>query len=176
MRQRSLMVRKPPVRGFLRALRNAVARKARKVAVSNNERARMTLESIGDAVLSTDSSWRVTFVNPVAETLLGWTSAEALGRHVSEVFQVLDGTSREPLAPQMERAIQDGRTIILPPNCVLVRRDVQELHIEDSAAPIRDRRGEFAGMVVVFHDVSEARAITQKMSHLAEHDVLTCTA
>jgi len=160
--------------GFGRAVRNAMARKAREVNVSNDaERARMTLESIGDAVLSTDSSWHVTFVNPIAEKLLGWTNAEAIGRHLSEVFQVLDGTSRERLALQMERAIQSGRTIILPPNCVLVRRDGQELHIEDSAAPIRDLRGEFAGMVVVFHDVSETRAFTQKMSHLAQHDVLT---
>ena len=157
-----------------RAVRNAMARKAREVAVFNdNERARVTLASIGDAVLSTDSSWLVTFINPIAEELLGWTCLQAVGRHVSEVFQVLDGTSRERIVPQMEQAIQKGRTIILPPNCVLVRRDGQELHIEDSAAPIYDLSGEFAGMVVVFHDVSESRAITQKMSHLAEHDELT---
>jgi len=161
-------------RGFGRAVRNAMARKTREVAVSNdNGRARITLESIGDAVLSTDGSWQVKYINPIAEQLMGWTSAEAIGRNLSEVFQVLDGTSRERLAPQMEHAIQNGRTIILPPNCVLVRRDGQELHIEDSAAPIHDLHGEFAGMVVVFHDVSEKRAITQKMSHLAEHDVLT---
>jgi len=157
-----------------RAVRNAMARKAREVAVFNdNERARVTLASIGDAVLSTDSSWLVTFINPIAEELLGWTCLQAVGRHVSEVFQVLDGTTRERIVPQMEQAIQKGRTIILPSNCVLVRRDCQELHIEDSAAPIYDLSGEFAGMVVVFHDVSESRAITQKMSHLAEHDELT---
>jgi diguanylate cyclase (GGDEF)-like protein/PAS domain S-box-containing protein len=157
-----------------RAVRNAMARKAREVAVFNdNERARVTLASIGDAVLSTDGSWLVSFINPIAEELLGWTCLQAVGRHVTEVFQVLDGTSRERIVPQMEQAIQKGRTIILPPNCVLVRRDGQELHIEDSAAPIYDLSGEFAGMVVVFHDVSESRAITQKMSHLAEHDELT---
>jgi diguanylate cyclase (GGDEF)-like protein/PAS domain S-box-containing protein len=156
------------------AVRNAIARKAREVAVFNdNERARVTLASIGDAVLSTDSSWLVSFINPIAEELMGWTCLQAVGRHVSEVFQVLDGTTRERIVPQMEQAIQKGRTIILPPNCVLVRRDGQELHIEDSAAPIYDLSGEFAGMVVVFHDVSESRAITQKMSHLAEHDELT---
>jgi diguanylate cyclase (GGDEF)-like protein/PAS domain S-box-containing protein len=160
--------------GLRRAVRNALARKAREVAVFNdNERARVTLASIGDAVLSTDSSWLVSFINPIAEKLMGWTCAQAVGRHVSEVFQVLDGITRERIVPQMELAIQKGRTIILPSNCVLVRRDGQELHIEDSAAPIHDLRGEFAGMVVVFHDVSESRAITQKMSHLAEHDELT---
>jgi len=157
-----------------RAVRNAMARKAREVAVFNdNERARVTLASIGDAVLSTDSSWLVTFINPIAEELLGWTCLQAVGRHVSEVFQVLEGTTRERVVPQMEQAIQKGRTIILPANCVLVRRGGQELHIEDSAAPIYDLSGEFAGMVVVFHDVSESRVITQKMSHLAEHDELT---
>jgi diguanylate cyclase (GGDEF)-like protein/PAS domain S-box-containing protein len=161
-------------RGFSRAVRNAVARKNREVDVFNdNERSRMTLQSIGDAVLSTDATWHVTFINPIAEKLMGWTSADAVGRHLSEVFQVLDGISRERLAPHMERAVQNGRTIILPPNCVLVRRDGHELHIEDSAAPIHDLSGDFAGMVVVFHDVSEMRVITQKMSHLAEHDVLT---
>ena len=157
-----------------RAVRNAMARKAREVAVFNdNERARVTLASIGDAILSTDSSWLVSFINPIAEELLGWTCLQAVGRHVSEVFQVLDGTTRERIVPQMEQAIQKGRTIILPSNCLLVRSDGQELHIEDSAAPIYDLSGEFAGMVVVFHDVSESRAITQKMSHLAEHDELT---
>jgi diguanylate cyclase (GGDEF)-like protein/PAS domain S-box-containing protein len=160
--------------GLQRAVRNAIARKAREVAVFNdNERAQVTLASIGDAVLSTDSSWLVTFINPIAEKLMGWTRVQAVGRPVSEVFQVIDGTTRERIVPQMELAIQKGRTIILPSNCVLVRRDGQELHIEDSAAPIHDLGGEFAGMVVVFHDVSESRAITQKMSHLAEHDELT---
>jgi diguanylate cyclase (GGDEF)-like protein len=86
---------------------------------------------------------------------------------------VLDGVTRARIMPQMELAIEKGRTIMLPPNCVLVQRDGQELHIEDSAAPIYDSRGEFAGVVVVFHDVSESRALTQRMSHLAEHDVLT---
>ena len=160
--------------GLRRAVHNSVARKAREVVVLNgNERARATLASIGDAVLSTDSSWHVSFINPIAEELLGWTSMQAVGRHVSEVFQVLDGFTRERIVSQMELAIQEGRTIILPSNCLLVRRDGRELHIEDSAAPIHDIGGAFAGMVVVFHDVSESRTITQKMSHLAEHDELT---
>lgn len=145
--------------GLQRAVRNATARKAREIAVyNNNERARVTLASIGDAVLSTDSNWLVSFINPTAEKLTGWTCTQAVGRHVSEVFHVLDGITRAPIALQMELAIQKGRTIILPPNCVLVRRSGQELHIEDSAAPIHDLTGEFAGMVVVFHDVSESRA------------------
>ena len=159
---------------LLRAAEHAIARKAREIAMfDDNQRARVTLASIGDAVLSTDNRWVVTFLNPIAEKLTGWICSQAFGRHVSEVFQVIDGATRTPLAPQMELAVGAGCTIILPPNCVLVQRNGQELHIEDSAAPIHDVHGEFAGMVVVFHDVSESRVMTQKMSHLAEHDVLT---
>lgn len=158
-----------------RSAQSAIARKARELSVSDdNERARVTLASIGDAVLSTDNKWVITFMNPIAEKLTGWTCSQAVGRHIAEVFQVLDGVTRAPLMTQIETAVGTGSTIILPPNCVLVRRDGQELHIDDSAAPIHDVGGEFAGMVVVFHDVSESRAMTQKMSHLAEHDVLTC--
>jgi PAS domain-containing protein len=96
--------------GFGRAVRNALARESREVAVSNdNSRARVTPESIGDAVLSTDSNWRVSFINPIAEKVMGWTSADAVGQHLSEVFQVLDGVSRERLGRQMERAMENGR-------------------------------------------------------------------
>lgn len=157
-----------------RTANNAMARKAREMSVfEDNERACVTLASIGDAVMSTDKEWHITFMNPIAEKLTGWTCAQAVGQHVSDVFQVLDGATRAPIMPKIEIAVGTGSTIILPPNCVLVRLNGQELHIEDSAAPIHDGSGEFAGMVVVFHDVSESRAMTQKMSHLAEHDVLT---
>jgi diguanylate cyclase (GGDEF)-like protein/PAS domain S-box-containing protein len=157
-----------------RAAQSARGRKAREMAVfDDNERAHATLVSIGDAVLSSDKKWGITFMNPIAEKLTGWTCAQALGQRISDVFQVLDGVTRAPLMPQIEIAVGAGSTIILPSNCVLVRRNGKELHIEDSAAPIHDVSGEFAGMVVVFHDVSESRAMTQKMSHLAEHDVLT---
>lgn len=162
-------------RGVLwRAAQSAVARKAREMTVFDyNERAHTTLASIGDAVLSTDNKGVITFMNSIAEKLTGWACSKALGQHVSDVFQVLDGVTRLPITPQIEIAVGTGSTIILPPNCLLVRRDGQELHIEDSAAPIHNVSGQFTGMVVVFHDVSESRAMTQKMSHLAEHDVLT---
>lgn len=157
-----------------RAAQNALARKARESAFfKDSDRAQMTLACIGDAVLSTDSKWVVTYINPVAEKLTGWSSFQAVGRHVSSVFQVLDGATRAAIMPQIEGAVGAGATIILPPNCLLVRRNGEELHIDDSAAPIHDVSGEFVGMVVVFHDVTESRAMNQKMSHLAEHDVLT---
>jgi diguanylate cyclase (GGDEF)-like protein/PAS domain S-box-containing protein len=139
----------------------------------DKERAQVTLNSIGDAVLSTDTQGGVTFLNPVAEKLLGWTVQEALGRQLTEIFQVIDATSREPIVPCLKSEVEKGRTLILPPNCVLVRRDGRESPIEDSAAPIHDRAGQIAGMVVVFHDVSAAQAMARRMSHLAKHDILT---
>jgi PAS domain S-box-containing protein len=145
---------------------SAIARKSREgILFCDKERAQVTLNSIGDAVLSTDGDWRITFLNPVAERLIGWTYAEASGRQLTDVFQVIDATTRERIVPRLEFEVGNGRTVILPPNCVLVRRDGHELPIEDSAAPIHDRSGGVAGLVVVFHDVSEAQAMAQRMTH-----------
>lgn len=153
---------------------SAIARKFREgILFCDKERAQVTLNSIGDAVLSTDGNWRITFLNPVAEKLIGWTNAEAAGRQLTDVFQVINATTRERVVPSLEFEVEKGRTMILPPNCVLVRRDGHESPIEDSAAPIHDLGGHIAGMVVVFHDVSEAHAMAQTMTHLAEHDILT---
>jgi diguanylate cyclase (GGDEF)-like protein/PAS domain S-box-containing protein len=153
---------------------SAIARKSREgILFCDKERAEVTLNSIGDAVLSTDGDWRITFLNPVAEKLIGWTYAEASGQQLTDVFQVIDATTRERIVPFLEFEVAKGRTIVLPPNCVLVRRDGHESPIEDSAAPIHDRAGHVAGLVVVFHDVSEAQAMARRMTHIAEHDILT---
>jgi diguanylate cyclase (GGDEF)-like protein/PAS domain S-box-containing protein len=153
---------------------SAIARKSREgILFCDKERAEVTLNSIGDAVLSTDGDWRITFLNPVAEKLIGWSYAEASGQQLTDVFQVIDATTRERIVPFLEFEVAKGRTIVLPPNCVLVRRDGHESPIEDSAAPIHDRAGHVAGLVVVFHDVSEAQAMARRMTHIAEHDILT---
>jgi diguanylate cyclase (GGDEF)-like protein/PAS domain S-box-containing protein len=169
-----LLKRRVDAETLIGMVHSAIARKSREgILFCDRERAQVTLNSIGDAVLSTDGNWRVTFLNPVAEKLIGWTNAEAAGRQLTEIFQVIDATTRERIVPCLEFEVEKGRTIILPPNCVLVRRDGHESPIEDSAAPIHDRGGHVAGMVVVFHDVSEAQAMAQRMSHLAQHDILT---
>jgi diguanylate cyclase (GGDEF)-like protein/PAS domain S-box-containing protein len=153
---------------------SSIARKSReRLLFTDRDRAQITLNSIRDAVLSTDSGWSITFLNPMAEQLIGWTNAQAAGRPVSEVFQVLHGTTRERLVPQLELEVQRGRTMILPTNCILVRRDGHESPIEDSAAPIFDRDDHIAGMVVVFHDVRASHATARQVMHLAEHDILT---
>jgi diguanylate cyclase (GGDEF)-like protein/PAS domain S-box-containing protein len=137
------------------------------------ERAQVTLNSIGDAVMSTDVSGHVTYLNAIAEGLTGWSQNEAVGRPLEEVFRIIDGETRETATNPMARAIRENKAVNLTPNCVLIRRDGIEEAIEDSAAPIHDRRGAVTGAVMVFHDVSVARAMTLKMSHLAQHDSLT---
>jgi diguanylate cyclase (GGDEF)-like protein/PAS domain S-box-containing protein len=137
------------------------------------ERAQITLNSIGDAVVSTDASDRITYLNTVAERLTGWANDEALGRTLEEVLRIVDATTREAVHNPLTLAIRDNTTVALAPNCVLIRRDGVETAIEDSTAPIHDRRGAITGAVMVFHDVSVARAMTLKMSYLAQHDSLT---
>jgi diguanylate cyclase (GGDEF)-like protein/PAS domain S-box-containing protein len=137
------------------------------------ERAQITLNSIGDGVVSTDAAGRVTYLNAVAEDLTGWSLKDARGRPFECIFQIIDATTRLPADNPMTRAIRDERTAGLTPNCVLIRRDGTESAIEDSAAPIYDRQAAVAGAVMVFHDVSVARALTLKMSYLAQHDSLT---
>jgi len=140
---------------------------------NEKERAQITLNSIGDAVMSTDVWAQVTYLNVVAEGLTGWSRAEAVGRPVAEVFRIIDVTTREAAQNPMPLAIQDNRIVALTPNCVLVRRDGVEAAIEDSTAPIHDRHGQVTGAVMVFHDVSTTRALSSKMVHLAQHDSLT---
>jgi diguanylate cyclase (GGDEF)-like protein/PAS domain S-box-containing protein len=137
------------------------------------ERAQVTLNSIGDAVVSTDVAGRVTYLNVVAEDLTGWSRNEAAGHPLEDVLQIIDATTRQAMQNTTMLAIRADKALALPPNCVLIRRDGIEAAIEDSTAPIHDRRGAVTGAVMVFHDVSMARAMTRKMTHLAQHDSLT---
>jgi diguanylate cyclase (GGDEF)-like protein/PAS domain S-box-containing protein len=137
------------------------------------DRAGVMLDSIGDAVLSMDVSGNVSFLNPVAEAMTGWPRVEAMGRPLGEVLQIIDEDTRKPSRNPMEQAVQENKTIWMKSNRVLIRRDGFEAAIEDSAAPIHDRGGNVTGAVMVFHDVSEARAMALQLSHLAEHDFLT---
>src|ERR1700680_4013755 len=157
-----------------KALRSMIERAANGDALfKEKERAEVTLNSIGDAVMSTDEWCCVTYLNAVAEHLTGWRRSEAAGRMLEEVFHIIDATTREPVANPMALAVRENRTVGLTPNCLLIRRDGVEAAIEDSAAPIHDRLGQVTGAVMVFHDVSSARALSLRMSYLAQHDGLT---
>jgi len=150
-----------------------VLRVAEEALFMEKERAQVTLNSIGDAVLTTDLLGNVSYLNLVAEAMTGWSSEEALGRPIAEVFTILDGTTRQTAANPMLRAIAEDRAVGLAKDSVLIRRDGFELAIEDSAAPIHNRDGRVTGAVIVFHDVSESRAMALEMAHLAQHDFLT---
>jgi diguanylate cyclase (GGDEF)-like protein/PAS domain S-box-containing protein len=167
--------------GHVKTVEDISARKSAEFALqvaeealfAEKERARVTLDSIGDAVLSTDLLGQVTLLNPVAERMTGWSLEDALNRPLAEVFRIVEGTTREPAPSPAQRAIRENRTVELAANSVLVRRDGSESAIEDSAAPIHDREGRVVGAVIVFHDVSASRTMTRKMSYLAQHDFLT---
>jgi diguanylate cyclase (GGDEF)-like protein/PAS domain S-box-containing protein len=161
-------------RGLSRALRYAIERKGMEDALYvEKERAQVTLNSIGDAVVCTDVSGAITFLNLVAEKMTGWSLQEAASRPMAEVFKILDATTRVTTPNPMEKAFLQDRTMNLPSNCLLIRRDGFEIPIEDSVAPIHDRQGQATGAVVVFRDVSAARAMALEMAHSAQHDFLT---
>ena len=136
------------------------------------ERAQVMLDSIGDAVLSIDLTGNVTYMNPVAERMTGWSNWEATGRPLPEVMRIIDADSREPARDPLALAVQRDTSVGVGENCLLIGRDGRESAIEDTATPIHDRHGNVT-RVIVFHDVGAARALSLRMSHLAQHDVLT---
>ncbi|MBK7904251.1 MAG: diguanylate cyclase [Proteobacteria bacterium] len=131
------------------------------------------LDSIGDAVLSTDLAGNVTYMNPVAERMTGWSTEEATGRPLPEVLRIIDADSREPARNPLALAVECDTSVGVGENCLLIGRDGRESAIEDTATPIHDQDGKVSGAVIVFHDVGSARALSLRMSYLAQHDVLT---
>ena len=118
-----------------------------------------TLRSIGDAVLATDTSGRVVFLNEVAATLTGYNSSEARGRLLSQVFPIFNEITREQTEDPVAKVIRTGTVIGLANHTVLCRRDGTEIAIDDSAAPIRNAQGELIGVVLVFRDVTQQREV-----------------
>jgi len=118
---------------------------------------RVTLSSIGDAVITTDVYGRVNFMNPAAEALTGWTSPEAAGQDLHTVFNVIDQETRAPAISPLKRILAEAEVVSLSNNIVLLNRAGREIAIEDSAAPIRDSSGHVAGVIIVFHDATARR-------------------
>lgn len=140
---------------------------------AERERAEITLSSIGDGVISTDLDGHITYLNPIAEALTGWPVVEAVGQPLTRVFRLSDCVSGEPVFAPIELPIANNQIVSSSTNWILHSRNGDETPIEDSVAPIHDRQGAVAGAVIVFHDVSEARAVALQMSHLAQYDHLT---
>src|SRR5262245_6028233 len=136
-------------------------------ALQQQEWLRVTLGSIGDAVITTDAEGRVAFHNPVAESLTGWTQEEAVGRPITDVFPIVDEMTRKAVENPVAHVIATGRIVGLANHTVLVAKDGTERAIDDSAAPIRDRQGTVTGVVLVFRDVTERRRAAKTASFLA---------
>src|SRR5262249_11529685 len=128
---------------------------------------RVTLASIGDGVITTDSEGRVTFLNSVAESLTGWRQEQAAGRPFTQVFSILSENTRRPVDDPVGKVIQQGTVIGLGNHTILVTKDGKNLPIDDSAAPIQDQKGNVAGVVVVFRDVTERRQAERAARFLA---------
>ncbi|MFK8032109.1 MAG: EAL domain-containing protein [Gammaproteobacteria bacterium] len=137
------------------------------------ESAQITLQSIGDGVITTDADCIVEYLNPVAEELTGWKLEDASGRPVDDIFRGFHEETCEPLENPLSVSIRRKRSIKSIRPTLLIRRDGNELYIESNAAPIRDGRGHFSGGVLVFHDVSESRELNRRLSYHASHDILT---
>jgi PAS domain S-box-containing protein len=135
--------------------------------------ARVALDAICDGVLTIDLQGRITHMNRVAETLTGWSPPEAIGKPLSRVFPLVDGTTHQTTILPGRRAIEENRAAGLALGCVLIRQDGSKIEIEDSATPIHDREGRVTGAVIVFHDASRSQVMSERMAYLAQHDVLT---
>lgn len=146
---------------------------AEEALFAEKERAEVTLNSIGDAVVCADVLGRTTFLNIVAEKLTGWPRQEAIGRPVADVLRMLDGTSRTPIQDPLQIAIAENKPVYLPPDVVLIHRDGSHIPIEDTVAPIHDSKGQVTGAVIVFRDVTAARAMALQLAYSANHDALT---
>jgi PAS domain S-box-containing protein len=133
-------------------------------ARADRESLQTTLRSIGDAVIATDGRGLVSFMNPVAERLTGWALAEAEGRPLGDVFRIVNEVTRATVESPVEKVLREGRVVGLANHTVLIARDGSEVPIDDSGAPIRDARGRTSGIVLVFHDVTEARKVERARS------------
>jgi diguanylate cyclase (GGDEF)-like protein/PAS domain S-box-containing protein len=160
--------------GYEGTITDVTVRKRAEIQLyEEKEKAQVTLQSIGDAVITTDADGRVEYLNPVAEELTGWDSQDAAGRPIADVFHVLSELTRQPVDGPILRCLREGRVVEMDEPSVLVNRRGQEISVQDSAAPIRDRSGRLIGVVMVFHDVSQERRLQRALSYQATHDALT---
>ena len=134
------------------------------------ERAQVTLQSIGDGVITTDAAGNIDYLNPVAQDLTGWDKRSARGMPVDEIMTIVNEHTRSSVDNPVRRCLNEGRVINLAQNSLLIAKDGKEVPIQDSAAPIRDRIGNIIGAVIVFHDISKETRLFRQLSYQASHD------
>jgi diguanylate cyclase (GGDEF)-like protein/PAS domain S-box-containing protein len=160
--------------GYEGTIANITERKRAEQAVfAEKERAQVTLQSIGDGVITTDANGSIEYINPVGETLTAWTLAEARGQPLASVLKLIDELTREPISSSLAGALGRGESGVATDHAVLITRAGAEVAIQESAAPISDRQGRIIGAVVVFHDVTRERRLKRALSWQASHDALT---
>ena len=137
------------------------------------ERAQVTLQSIGDGVITTDAKGLIDYINPVAQELIGLDMRGVRGQPIDEIMTIINENTRAAVENPVTRCLSEGRVITLAENSVLITREGDEVPIQDSAAPIRDRIGNIIGSVMVFHDVSKESRLFRQLSYQASHDALT---
>lgn len=137
------------------------------------DRLHITLRSIGDAVICTDAAMGVTFMNPIAEQLTGWTMQCAAGQPLESIFRIVDEHNNLPIPSPVEQCLQSLRPVYLQDGAVLQSLTGERHDVQDSAAPVRTASGEVIGAVLVFQDITGARALQRELAHSASHDALT---
>ncbi len=151
----------------------AKVRQTANALFKQKELAEVTLHSIGDAVITTNAAAEVEYINPIAEELTGWSMEEAYGKPLAEVIVLINGVTQEAEPNPVERCLRERQVVGLAGNVVLKAKDGKEYIIEDSAAPILDRKGDIIGAVMVFYDVTQMRHTPHLLSYHATHDALT---
>lgn len=148
-------------------------KRAEQAIFAEKERAQVTLQSIGDAVISADAQGCIDYLNPVASNLTGWSLEEARGQPIGAVLNLIHEMTRETIPNPLLGVLGRGETAMPSDQMVLVTRAGQEIAIQESASPIRDRQGQIIGAVIVFHDVTQERRLKRALSYQASHDALT---
>jgi diguanylate cyclase (GGDEF)-like protein/PAS domain S-box-containing protein len=162
------------IAGYEGTIVDITARKrAEQAMFAEKERAQVTLQSIGDAVIATDAEGRIEYLNPVAESLTAWSLAEARGQPLGAVLKLVNELTREPIGNSLAGALGRGESGGATDHTVLITRAGHEVAIQESAAPICDRQGRVIGAVVVFHDVTKERRLKRALAYQASHDALT---
>ena len=149
----------------------AQRKKGEEALKASEQRWSTTLSSIGDSVIATDVSGAVTFMNAVAEDLMGWTLSEALGKPLKEVFHIVNEETRREVESPVAKVLEKGMIVGLANHTILVRKDGKEIPLDDSGAPIKDENGNVTGVVLVFHDITErkkAEEATEKQAELID--------
>lgn len=145
-------------------------RKAERRLREQSELLQVTLSSIGDAVIATDIDGKVTFVNPTAADLTGWTMPEAVGKSLNEIFPIINEDTRQTVESPFAAVVEKGVVVGLANHTALINRDKKEIPVEDSGAPIKDADGQIIGVVIVFHDVSERRRVEKERARLLANE------